>query len=868
MCCATLYNSRSELCLACSSVATIQQEFLEGWRNTRLRNIGADIALSAARSIRALRIYGKSEDSTYPSEAKEVCKAETKEDSGKPPLERKRRSQGADFEGREKATKKPRAEAHRISTVPRGKEESRGGPAQSSAARPEAPKETASEGSYSSSTEDFEAKDLTGRGKKEHVAGSVTGTTPKSTAEAPRQIAPAVFEAGTAEDKDRSKREYLDSLKHQVVLREGPKNRKRDTLPEALLEVKGEDQEALQREEKALRRAKSDHGRGGVRKQSWGLGPLRGFLWMEMGPLLPAEGRCYDSQGTPTSLVAAGRVWSFCGARQSADDGRQPFGDSEEPWMHRCSGQPGPVKEFQQEGGQHTLLPRPGSLRSDRGCSLPLHYGGAARRKFFYRRFCWSCRKKDVEACSSRPCRRKLQPRKRTASPGGSVPCRRREVEGRGRKRQRRSSAECRQARGREEACSFEREVGESKTEERGHDRSAPGGERSRGSADPCFDVTCQAGPRRRAFEECMEDSGSDGGGPRSYKRAYYESLECDAGLQGYWFAADDEGSSKLSWRPGRRRSPSLGRTPQEKEEKEEKGQAKEQEEEEKVWPGRRFLRRWWLWGFIRKQRHLQLQLNQHKQRRQRESSPSTTKVRKEARQCPEGAFGANRVPAFRSARLRWQPIRSIGRHQGTDLLSLACSWKWSSSRVQRRPRNVPMCGTAGFVTEWPIGQIGRRASCPLHGTADGSDGRGVAGGTPLGGDIATPGGPAITLAARKHAKVLEKVLGKEGRSEASGSRTWGRGWSSNSWQKGEDSYSPETGKGKGKKGKGKSKGNPWSGKGYNNWRGGAAGEGKSGEKEKGGDKTSQDAKWGSLRVGIRIQLLRQLLVGPKACPI
>ena len=109
--------------------------------------------------------------------------------------------------------------------------------------------------------------------------------------------------------------------------------------------------------------------------------------------------------------------------------------------------------------------------------------------------------------------------------------------------------------------------------------------------------------------------------------------------------------------------------------------------------------------------------------------------------------------------------------------------------------------------------------------------------------DIATPGGPAITLAARKHAKVLEKVLGKEGRSEASGSRTWGRGWSSNSWQKGEDSYNPETGKGKGKKGKGKGKGNPWSGKGYNNWRGGAAGEGKSGEKEKGGDKTSQDAK-------------------------
>ena len=109
--------------------------------------------------------------------------------------------------------------------------------------------------------------------------------------------------------------------------------------------------------------------------------------------------------------------------------------------------------------------------------------------------------------------------------------------------------------------------------------------------------------------------------------------------------------------------------------------------------------------------------------------------------------------------------------------------------------------------------------------------------------DIATPGGPAITLAARKHAKVLEKVQGRESRHDTYGSRSWGRGWSSSNWQKGEDFPSPENGKGKGKKGKGKNKTNAWSGKSYGNWRGGSANETKGSEKDKTHEKGQQDAK-------------------------
>ena len=110
--------------------------------------------------------------------------------------------------------------------------------------------------------------------------------------------------------------------------------------------------------------------------------------------------------------------------------------------------------------------------------------------------------------------------------------------------------------------------------------------------------------------------------------------------------------------------------------------------------------------------------------------------------------------------------------------------------------------------------------------------------------DQATPGGPAITLAARKHAKVLEKVKGHDNRSDYPRGGTWGRQGNAWQWPKAEDSQTAESGKGKNKKGKnGKGKGGAWNGKGYNSWKGAGGGDAKNSEREKTGEKPQNDQK-------------------------
>ena len=106
--------------------------------------------------------------------------------------------------------------------------------------------------------------------------------------------------------------------------------------------------------------------------------------------------------------------------------------------------------------------------------------------------------------------------------------------------------------------------------------------------------------------------------------------------------------------------------------------------------------------------------------------------------------------------------------------------------------------------------------------------------------DQSTPGGPGVTLAARKHAKVLEKVKGHDSRSE----QYRGGGWNRNAawqWPRQEENNPSEGGKGKFKKGKGaKGKGGAWSGKGSYSWKGS---EHKGGEKEKATDKPQNEQK-------------------------
>ena len=56
-----IFSSRSDTCIGCSAVLTLQQEFVGEWGSSVARNIGADIAVGAARNIRALRILSNRE---------------------------------------------------------------------------------------------------------------------------------------------------------------------------------------------------------------------------------------------------------------------------------------------------------------------------------------------------------------------------------------------------------------------------------------------------------------------------------------------------------------------------------------------------------------------------------------------------------------------------------------------------------------------------------------------------------------------------------------------------------------------------------------------------------------------------------------
>ena len=61
----------SRFCVGCSGAQTILRELEEPWSNSSLRSLGEDIAVSAARHIRALRIGSKSTGAPAPAAVKE-----------------------------------------------------------------------------------------------------------------------------------------------------------------------------------------------------------------------------------------------------------------------------------------------------------------------------------------------------------------------------------------------------------------------------------------------------------------------------------------------------------------------------------------------------------------------------------------------------------------------------------------------------------------------------------------------------------------------------------------------------------------------------------------------------------------------------
>ena len=270
-CRAELYNRRSDLCIACGAVATLALEFKEQWASARLRGIAADVATSACRTIRALRIFGKSpgggEVSRDLAEGVTIRPAETRKRS-------RSRSPPKGSEAREERKASPRNKPERKSPV-------RGGPAGSSGG---AGARDQSDSYYSPTSSDFEVKDYTKKKAKGDGPEEERGVTPKVRPAAPARgrsplqrrshqsvkarsssrtrpekrlsPVPAKVEAGSAEDKERSKAAYLASQKTQVCLREGPKPKEERPLHENLLEVftdKPEDEGA--RKKKRRRRS-------------------------------------------------------------------------------------------------------------------------------------------------------------------------------------------------------------------------------------------------------------------------------------------------------------------------------------------------------------------------------------------------------------------------------------------------------------------------------------------------------------------------------------------------------------------------------------------------------------------------------------
>ena len=51
-----LFSKRSPLCIACAAAATLGEEFQGEWGNETLRFLAGDVAVSAARHVRALRV--------------------------------------------------------------------------------------------------------------------------------------------------------------------------------------------------------------------------------------------------------------------------------------------------------------------------------------------------------------------------------------------------------------------------------------------------------------------------------------------------------------------------------------------------------------------------------------------------------------------------------------------------------------------------------------------------------------------------------------------------------------------------------------------------------------------------------------------
>lgn len=95
-----LYTSRSDLCIACAGALQLVEEFKDQWDSVAVRNIAADICLSAVRQVRALRTYQRGLRSAREREEQREAERRAEasgggaKDRGGSPLRRNRKEDG------------------------------------------------------------------------------------------------------------------------------------------------------------------------------------------------------------------------------------------------------------------------------------------------------------------------------------------------------------------------------------------------------------------------------------------------------------------------------------------------------------------------------------------------------------------------------------------------------------------------------------------------------------------------------------------------------------------------------------------------------------------------------------------------------
>ena len=276
----SIYSRQSSLCNPCAAAQTLGEELSQAWQDEKLRTIAGDIAVSAVRQVRALRLH-------KPNPAPE---ATSKAGASRPPLDRRpaRRSRSPlREESRKGASRYPGKQAKeepqrslRARTPPR--RSSRSEVEENPLAKPIPPDFSPSPYSYYSTSEDeeknpqkqvVEGEEKRGREERSGAAGAPKGrsesgrATSQNKKEGSRSEgqtsypAPklATVDVGSEEDKRLSKAQYLQSLKEEQTplrLEENPQSRKSERPRGNLLQVFDEKPERKDGEKKRRRKSK------------------------------------------------------------------------------------------------------------------------------------------------------------------------------------------------------------------------------------------------------------------------------------------------------------------------------------------------------------------------------------------------------------------------------------------------------------------------------------------------------------------------------------------------------------------------------------------------------------------------------------